>query len=471
MKKPQIHALVLSAGKGTRMKSELPKVLHKAAGRSLLNHVLSACADAGIESGIVVVGHGRDQVKAEMASQQFLAVREAWQEQQLGTGHALQVAANQFSKDEALFLILNGDGPLLRADTLRAMIDFHLQKKSDLTLGVMTLENPTGYGRVMGAKDRASRIVEEKEANAKEKKITRVNGGVYLVSRAYLEKFLPKLKPSKRTGELYLTDIISLGAKAGKKIFTYSFDPEELLGVNDQGQLAQVSKILQRRLIHAWMREGICFLDPERVYVEADVRIESDVVVEPNVALHAGTRIAKGAHLEAGVILKNTSIGEGAEIKAYSHLEDAVVGANASVGPFARLRPGADIGEDAKIGNFVELKKTKLGKGSKVSHLSYLGDATVGVDVNIGCGFITCNYDGVSKHETKVGDGAFVGSDVQAVAPLEIGANSYVASGSTITRSVPAGALAIARVKQENKEGYADRLRRKHAAAKQKDNK
>jgi bifunctional UDP-N-acetylglucosamine pyrophosphorylase/glucosamine-1-phosphate N-acetyltransferase len=471
MKKTQFQALILSAGKGTRMKSELPKVLHKAAGRSLLNHVLSACAGAGAESGIVVTGHGRELVKQEMEAQQFLGVREAWQEKQLGTGHALQAAAAHFLKNEDLFLIVNGDGPLLRPETLRDMLAAHVMKKADLTLGVMTLEIPTGYGRVLGSKDRAARIIEEKEANAKEKKIQRVNGGVYVVSRAYLDRFLPKLKASKLTGELYLTDLIALGAKAGKKVFTYNFPQEELLGVNDQLQLAQVSKLLQRRLIEGWMREGICFLDPERVYVEADVEIGSGVVVEPNVAIFAGTRIAKNVYLEAGVILKNTRIGEGTEIKAYSHLEDAVVGANAAVGPFARLRPGADIGEDAKIGNFVELKKTKLGKGSKVSHLSYLGDATVGVDVNIGCGFITCNYDGVSKHETKIGDGAFVGSDVQAVAPLEIGANSYVASGSTITRSIPAGALAIARVKQENKEGYADRLRRKHAAAKQKDNK
>lgn len=457
--------LILAAGKGTRMKSPKPKVLHEACGLSLLGHVLESTREAGASENYIVVGHGREEVLAEL-QKLGTAYTEVWQKEQKGTGHAAQTAIPLMGNGEDTILILNGDGPLLKADTLRAFLAFHASGKADLSLGVMRPADPTGYGRVIGSAGRIKKIVEEKEASAKEKKIAVVNGGLYAVKRKFLEEALAKLKPSAKTGELYLTDILAIGAAKKKKLLSFEISSEELAGVNDLLQLSEVEKVLRRRKIESWMRAGVRVISPDTLFVDHNVQCEPGALIGPNVILQGASSIGAGAVIENGVVLKNARVEDGAEIKAYSYLENAVVKKGAHVGPFARLRPGTEIGEEGKIGNFVEVKNSKFGKGAKASHLSYIGDADIGADVNIGCGFVACNYDGVNKHKTVIGEGAFVGSSVNAVAPITIGANSYVATGSTLTRDVPPGALAIAREKQDNKEGYAERLKGRMQAQK-----
>jgi bifunctional UDP-N-acetylglucosamine pyrophosphorylase / glucosamine-1-phosphate N-acetyltransferase len=458
--------IALAAGKGTRMKSPLPKVLHRACGRSLLGHVLHAAEAAGAAHHYVIVGHGGDEVLAEVKSLGFPAT-EVWQREQKGTGHAVQMALSSFQSADELFVIVNGDGPLLRPESLKAMVEAHRAGGAELTLGVMELENPFGYGRVLtGAAGELKAIVEEKEASPEERAVRLVNGGLYVVSRRYLETYLPKLVPSAKAGELYLTDIVALGAAAGKKLATFKLEAEELMGVNDLEQLVDVERLLRKRLYRDWMRAGVRLEAPEALWADVTVSLEPGCRIGPNVKLEGKTRVASGATVEMGCVLKDSVVEAGAELKAYSHLEEAVVQKNAHVGPYARLRPKADIGEDARIGNFVEVKNTKMGRGAKANHLSYLGDAEVGEGTNIGCGFIACNYDGVNKNKTTIGKNAFVGSNVQAVAPVTIGDDSYVATGSVITRDVPVNALGIARVKQENKEGYAERLRARMLAIK-----
>ncbi|RZA06307.1 MAG: UDP-N-acetylglucosamine diphosphorylase/glucosamine-1-phosphate N-acetyltransferase [Proteobacteria bacterium] len=458
--------IALAAGKGTRMKSPLPKVLHRACGRSLLGHVLHAAEAAGASHHYVIVGHGGEAVVNELKSLN-IAATEVWQKEQKGTGHAVQMALPALRPADELFVIVNGDGPLLKADSLRAMVAAHRASGADLTLGVMELENPHGYGRVLNLAGGAlSAIVEEKEATAEEKAVKLVNGGLYVVSRAYLAEFLPKLVPSAKAGELYLTDIVAAGAAAKRNLRTFAFKPEELMGVNDLEQLNEVERLLRKRLYGEWMRSGVRLDAPEALWADVTVNLEPGCRIGPNVVLQGNSRVATGVVVEAGCVIIDSQLEEGVELKAYSHLESAIVRKNAHVGPYARLRPKADIGEEARIGNFVEVKNTKMGKGAKANHLSYLGDAEVGEGTNIGCGFIACNYDGVNKNKTTIGKNAFVGSNVQAVAPVTIGDDAYVATGSVITRDVPVGALGIARVKQENKEGYAQRLRARMLAIK-----
>lgn len=462
----RFSTLVLAAGKGTRMKSALPKVLHPACGRSLLAHVLGAASSAGATNHFVIVGTGREEVLAELARLR-LPSEDVWQKEQKGTGHAVQAALPHLSRGEDLLLIMSGDGPLLCPETISAFLENHRAKKADLSIGTMDLDNPFGYGRmVLDAKGTPKAIVEEKEATSKQKKIRTVNGGLYAVSRKTLEQLLPKLKASKLTGEIYLTDLISLAVKARKKLAAFSIAPEELSGVNDLLQLQEAERVLTKRKVEHWMKNGVRIQAPEHVWVDWNVSCEPGAVIGPNVILRGNTKIGAGAVIEGHCVLIDAVLEAGAQVKAFSHLESVLLRRDSQAGPFARLRPGAELMEGAKIGNFVEIKKTKIGKGSKVSHLSYVGDAEVGAGVNIGCGFIACNYDGVNKHQTTILDGAFVGSGVQAVAPLTIGKDSYVATGSTINRDVPDGALAISRSKQENKEGYAERLRGRMQAVK-----
>jgi bifunctional UDP-N-acetylglucosamine pyrophosphorylase / glucosamine-1-phosphate N-acetyltransferase len=459
--------LVLAAGKGTRMKSPLPKVLHRACGRTLLAHVLSAASQAGASRHLVVVGTGKELVEAELTALDF-PHEAVFQAEQKGTGHAALCALPHLQKTDDLVLILNGDGPLLRPETLAALVEQHRKNKAELTLGVMEPADPFGYGRVLLDKGgRPRRIVEEKEATEKERRIRVVNGGLYLVNRALLAALLPKLKPSAKTGEIYLTDIVALAVAGKKRTAASRISAEELAGVNDLSQLAEVEKVLRRRRVTAWMQAGVRVEVPEAIWMDDSVECAPGAVLGPNVVLKGKSRIGAGAVVEAGCVLKDSVVEEGAEVKAYSHLEEAVVRKGSHVGPFARLRPGADIGEEARIGNFVEVKKSVIGRGAKANHLSYIGDAEVGAGANLGCGFIACNYDGVNKHKTTVGEGAFVGSGVQAVAPVTIGRNAYVASGSTVNRDVPDGALAVGRARQENKEGYAERLKSRMLARKQ----
>jgi bifunctional UDP-N-acetylglucosamine pyrophosphorylase / glucosamine-1-phosphate N-acetyltransferase len=456
--------LILAAGKGTRMKSELPKVLHRACGRSLLEHVMLAATDAGAQRHIVVVGHGGEQVVEELNSFK-MPFEAAWQKEQKGTGHAALQALGKI-QDSELLMIVNGDGPLLRSESLTAILDQHRKKSADITLGVLSLTNPTGYGRVVLAKGKLKKIVEEKEASIKQKKIQLVNGGLYVISGKLLRALLMKVKPSALTHEIYLTDIIDLAVKAKKKLGVFEFPAEELLGVNDMEQLYEVEKVLRKRLYRAWMKNGIKMDSPETVLADCSVKIHEGVRIGSGVILEGKTEVFSKSVVEAGCVIRDAVIREGVLVKAYSYIEEAEICENAQVGPFARIRPKTVLSSDTKIGNFVEIKNARIGKGSKVSHLSYVGDAEIGKDVNIGCGFIACNYDGVNKHITTIEDDAFVGSAVQAVAPVTVGKGAYVATGTTLTRSVPAGALAIARVKQENKEGYSEKLRSRMLAMK-----
>lgn len=457
--------LVLAAGKGTRMKSPLPKVLHRAIGLPLLGHVLKAASQAGATKNYVIIGHCGDEVLRYL-QQSGTSFQEVWQTEQKGTGHAVQVALPYLEQEQEI-VILSGDSPLLKPQTLHNLLMAHRKSKADLTLGTMHLENPYGYGRVvLGARAAIKRIVEEKEATEKEKKIQTVNGGLYVVSRRFLKEALPKLKPSKKTGEYYLTDILAIGAAKKKKLFAYDIPAQELMGVNTLLQLAEAENVLRMRILQDWMENGVRVQLPETIWAESDVVCEAGAVIGPHTVLQGKTHIAVGATIEAGCVLKDVRVEAGAQVKAYSCVESAVIRRNAQIGPFARVRPGTDIGEEAKIGNFVELKNAQMGAGAKASHLSYIGDAEIGAGVNIGCGFIACNYDGVNKHKTIIEEGAFVGSDVQAVAPVTIGKNAYVATGTTVTKNVPEDALAIARVKQENKEGYAAKLRARMQAIK-----
>ena len=463
---PSFSTLVLAAGKGTRMKSALPKVLHPACGLSLLGHVLASASEAGASGHFVVTGTGRDEVLAELARLGHKTF-DVWQKEQKGTGHAVQMALPVLGQGEDTILIMAGDAPLLRPETLKAFLEHHRAKKSELTLGIMELANPFGYGRVsLDKKGSPTAIVEEKEATEKQRKIRTVNGGLYAVSRKALEQLLPRLKASAKTGELYLTDIVALAAKAKKRMGSFLIDPSEMAGVNDLAQLQEAETVLRLRRLRQWMKDGVRVASPETTWVDVSARAEPGASIGPNVILRGKTMIGAGAIVEGNSVLIDTTLEPDSELKAFSHCEGALLRSGAAAGPFARLRPGAELGVDSKIGNFVEIKKSKIGEGSKVSHLSYVGDAQVGKGVNIGCGFVACNYDGFNKHQTTILDGAFVGSAVQAVAPVTIGKDSYVATGSTINRDVPDGALAIARVKQENKEGYAERLRGRMAAQK-----
>ncbi len=456
--------LILAAGKGTRMKSDLPKVLHRACGLSLLAHAIGAAQAAGAQRHVVVVGHGGELVLQELKGlgQDFAGV---WQREQKGTGHAAQQAVAVIQDNEDI-LILNGDGPLLQPASLQEYLAQHRRTKAELTLGVMRLANPFGYGRVVVQAGKLKRIVEEKEASTKEKEISLVNGGLYLVKGKLLKSLLAKIKPSAKTGEFYLTDIVELAGKAKKKMGIFEFSSEELAGVNDMEQLHAVEVVLKRRLFSKWMKNGVRMDAPETVIADCTVEVEEGAHIGAGVVLTGNTRIGARSRIEVGSVIQNSRIHPEVTIKAYCYFDQAEIHSGASVGPFAHLRPESVLGKNTKVGNFVEIKKSRLGSGAKVSHLSYVGDAIVGEEVNIGCGFIACNYDGINKHQTVIEDGAFVGSDVQAVAPVTIGKNSYVATGTTVTRNVPPGALAISRVKQENKEGYAEKLKARMLAMK-----
>lgn len=460
----KLVSVILAAGRGSRMRSSLAKVLHPMAGRSLIDHISATARSAGSEAQVIVIGHQGEEVKAHILASQENCIF-AWQKDPKGTGHAMLQALDKIPADATDVLIMAGDCPLVSPERLQGMWDYHQKAKVDLTLGITQMDNPFGYGRVI-AKGKTIRIVEEKDASASERKVKVVNGGLYLVNLKYLQTYLKKIKPSKVTGEFYLTDILALGSKDKKKLTTFLFPSQDLMGVNDFSQLSQVELIYRDRLIQSWMEKGVRFLLPHSVVIEADVQLAQGVVVGPQVSLLGKTKVGTDSKIEAGCVLKNSEVGENVNLKAYSHLENAKVENHCEVGPFARLRPEALLKSKAKVGNFVEIKKSTIGEGSKVNHLSYVGDATIGKEVNVGCGFITCNYDGVNKHQTILEDHSFIGSGVQAVAPIVVGKEAYIASGSTINRNVPAGALGIGRSKQENKEGYAEILKNRMKAKK-----
>jgi bifunctional UDP-N-acetylglucosamine pyrophosphorylase/glucosamine-1-phosphate N-acetyltransferase len=449
-----VAALVLAAGKGTRMKSELVKVMHHLGGCPMVAWPVKAARGAGAGRIALVVGHQAEKVREYFANAADIDF--AVQEEQLGTGHAVACAGPPFKGFSGRVLILCGDVPLIRAETLQAMISYHETRQAAVTVLTVHQQNPYGYGRVVKREGgRILRIVEEKDATDEEKDITEVNTGIYCVEADFLFDAVAGLSNDNAQGEYYLTDIVKIGSERGELCLSFPVaDAEEVMGVNDRAQLAAAGKVLQQRINERLMLAGVTMIDPATAYIEDGVEIGRDTVISPNVHISGATSIGSGCQIEPSVVIRGCRIGNGATVRAGTVMTDAIVHDDVAIGPMAHLRPGSELRDHVKIGNFVETKKVVMGEGSKASHLTYLGDATIGSNVNIGCGTITCNYDGVNKHRTVIEDDVFVGSDVQFVAPVTVGRNALIAAGTTVTRDVPPDSLAIARSPQVNKEGW-----------------
>ena len=453
-----IHAVVLAAGQGTRMKSKLYKVLHPVCGKPMVQHVVDTLASMRVEDVVVVVGHGADTVQAALGDR----VKYALQSEQLGTAHAVQQAAPLLQGKEGTTFILYGDVPLLSEETLTELLRFHEEQQAAATVLTAVLPDPTGYGRmVRNAAGEVVKIVEHKDASEEVRAIKEINTGIYCFDNQKLWNTLAQVKNDNVQGEYYVTDCIGILRDAGEKVVAFEArDPDETMGVNDRAQLSEAEAYMRKRIAVRHMKNGVSIIDPLSTYIEADVEIGPDTVIQPGTYLRRGTTIGSDCVIGPQADLRNTRVADGVTI-SYSVLMDAQVDSQTTIGPFAYVRPGTEIGPNAKIGDFVELKNAKIGKGSKVPHHSYLGDAEFGEDVNIGCGTITVNYDGAVKHKTVVKDGAFIGCNTNLVAPVTVGKNAYVAAGSTINLDVPDDALAIARERQVNKPGYAKKMPRK----------
>ena len=442
--------IVLAAGMGTRMKSDVPKVLHKAAGRSLLGHVLSV--GNFLDPQKVIVVHGPDQPGlAEEVALYCPQAELALQAERLGTAHAVAQALPMLDGFTGNIVVLYGDCPLILPRTLSKLLELIVEASPMAVLGFEAL-NPMGYGRLINnSEGRLSAIREELDCSPAEKAIRLCNSGVIAIDADLLRELLPEVNNSNAKGEFYLTDLAALAASRDASALILVCAEEEVIGVNDRVQLSMVENVLQNRLRTLAMANGATLIDPATVYFSADTRLGRDVVIEPNVWFGP-----------------NVDVGDGVNIYGFSHIEGARIAPGAKVGPFARLRPGSDVGENAKIGNFVEVKAAKLGEGAKLNHLSYIGDAEVGPGANVGAGTITCNYDGFDKHKTQIGAGAFIGSNSSLVAPVQIGDGAYVGSGSVITKDVPADSLALTRPEQVLREGWAERMRKAKSERKKK---
>jgi bifunctional UDP-N-acetylglucosamine pyrophosphorylase/glucosamine-1-phosphate N-acetyltransferase len=449
--------VVLAAGKGTRMRSSLPKVLHPVAGRPMLFWVLDALVEAGCKRSVVIVGHGGDSVRAACTGYDV-----AWIEQseQLGTGHALAQAESSVA-DDALMLVVSGDVPLVSASTLASLA--RVAAEGWGAMAVARLENPGSLGRVLSRSgSELERIVEAADAAPEELAVKLVNAGLYALPAAETFARLADVGRDNAKGEIYLTDALGLAAAAGRRIALVELaDAAEAWGINDRAELTRVHREILRRHLETLAAAGVTVLDPARTVIEPGIPVGQDSVVHPDVSLTGTTRVGAGSVLHQGVWAHDAVIGEGCVLEAYSVLDGVVVGAGARVGPFARLRPGAIIGPGAKVGNFVEIKNSTLGAGARAGHLAYLGDAEIGEGANIGAGTITCNSDGESKHRTEIGPGAFIGSDTMLVAPVKVGEGATTAAGSVISKDVPSGALAVERSAQRNIEGWAERRKPK----------
>ena len=457
---PETHVVILAAGKGTRMKSALPKVLHRVAGLSLIEHVLRAADAVAPINIVVVVGHQAEGVRRALAGRAGL--RFALQEPQLGTGHALLQAEPELKGARGTLLLLSGDVPLLRGETVAELVRTHQRESAAATVLTARVPEPDGYGRIVRRDGQIAAIVEHKDASTEERRIDEINSGVYAFDLEPLFDALKQIGASNAQGEYYLPDLVRIFRARNLKVATVTVeDSREVLGVNSRRELADVAAIINRQRNDALMEAGVTLEDPLTVYVGPDVTIGADTIIHPNVYLEGRTRIGSGCEIHSGVRIVDSTIDDGVVINNFCVIVSSSVARGAQVGPFARIRPDTKVGEDVHIGNFVELKKTSIGRGSKAPHLSYLGDATIGERVNVGAGTITCNYDGTAKHPTIVEDGAFIGSDSQLVAPVRVGAGAYVAAGSSITQDVPAGALAITRGRQTNKEGWVERNKKK----------
>jgi bifunctional UDP-N-acetylglucosamine pyrophosphorylase/glucosamine-1-phosphate N-acetyltransferase len=460
--------IVLAAGQGTRMRSAVPKVMHLICGLPIVHYGVQAALDAGCGDVVVVVGQGRDLVEKYLERAfQGRPVRTAVQEHQRGTGDAARAGLATIGKEALEVLVMNGDVPLVSGEHLRAVMKPLADAASPVAISFATclVEDPTGYGRVLRKGGQVVEIREHRDLrNQGEHDIREINAGIYVANIALLREALTTLAPGNAQGELYITDIVAFGSNAGGRIVTVTLREDVLAGINDREQLAEVERTMHARIARKWRTLGATVRDGARV--DAAVVLDADCTVESGAVLRGTTHVEPGATIDVGCVLTDVFVGAGALVKPYSVATESRIGPRAQVGPFAHLRPGTELAEEAHLGNFVEAKKTKMGRGAKANHLAYLGDGIIGAGANIGAGTIFCNYDGFRKHTTTIEAGAFIGSDSQLVAPVTIGADAYVATGTTVTSDVPPNALAISRVKQENKEGYASKLRARMKASK-----
>lgn len=445
----KLSVLILAAGAGTRMRSLKPKVLHELAGLPMVEHVYNTSMQLGAKQVQVVYGHGGDLLKQQCS---HFDVEWVLQAEQLGTAHAVQQASTNIN-DEDVALILYGDVPLIKAETLERLIA--QVSANNVALLTVHLDDPTGYGRIVRQNDKVVAIVEHKDASVAIKEIQEVNTGILAVNAAYLNQCLDKINNDNAQGEYYLTDIIALAVNDGNEVFTVQVeDSYEVEGINDRKQLARIEKIFQRGIADKLLMEGISLADPERLDVRGELNAGNDSFIDINCVFEGEVNLGTGVSIGAGCVIKNSTIACDCIIKPYSVIEGAIIDKDTEVGPFARIRPGTQLKENSRVGNFVEIKNTELGVNSKASHLSYLGDSDIGKNVNIGAGTITCNYDGANKYRTVIKDGAFIGSDTQLVAPVTIGENATIGAGSTITKDTDANTLTLSRSAQRSINGW-----------------
>ncbi|WP_050613569.1 bifunctional UDP-N-acetylglucosamine diphosphorylase/glucosamine-1-phosphate N-acetyltransferase GlmU [Bacillus testis] len=449
------YAVVLAAGQGTRMKSKLYKVLHSVCGKPMVQHVLDHVSSLDVQEIVTVVGHGAEKVQAELGS----VSRFALQSEQLGTAHAVMQAEELLEGKTGTTLVICGDTPLIKPETMQALIQQHEEQGAKASVLTAHIENPTGYGRIIrNEQGYVEKIVEHKDATEKEREVREINTGTYCFDNEALFSALKKVSNDNAQGEYYLPDVIGILKSEGEIVSAYQTDDfEETLGVNDRVALSQAESIMKERINTAHMRNGVTLIDPANTYIESDVVIGQDTIIYPGTTIKAGSKIGSDCIIGPNTEIANCVVGDASSI-CQSVAHDSVIGSKVTIGPFAHIRPQSQLSDNVKVGNFVEIKKASLGHGSKASHLSYLGDAEIGAGVNVGCGSITVNYDGKNKFLTKIEDGVFVGCNSNLIAPVTIGEGAYIAAGSTITDDVPGNALSIARARQVNKENYASKL-------------
>jgi len=445
------YAVVLAAGQGTRMKSKLYKVLHPVCGKSMVAHVVDNIIDLGTSRVVTIVGHGAEKVEEALGSKSEYAL----QEEQLGTAHAVQQAEGLIGDLDGTTLVVCGDTPLIRPETMTSLIEHHKRTKSKATILTSITDEPTGYGRII--RDESGgvrRIVEQKDATQEERLVTEINTGTYCFDNRVLFETLKKVKNDNAQGEYYLPDVIGILQAEGELISAYiTEDFSETLGINDRVVLSEAEHVMRRRIAIKHMQNGVTIVNPENTYISVDAEIGQDTVLEPGTMIEGNTIIGENCIIGPNSQLINSVIGDRTAVHS-SVVRMSKIGQDTSVGPFAHIRPDSNLGNHVKVGNFVEVKKSNVGEGSKISHLSYIGDAELGSRVNVGCGTITVNYDGVNKHLTKIEDDTFIGCNANLIAPVTVGKGSYVAAGSTITESVPENSLAIGRTRQQNKVDY-----------------
>jgi len=461
-KPPRIAIAIMAAGKGTRLKSQIPKVLHEVGGKPLLEHVIRAAVHLVPAKDVyAIIGHEADRVRSAV---QHTGVNFVLQSEQKGTGHALMIAQSTLAGYDHV-IVLSGDAPLITPATIAGLRDFHLSEQAAMTLLSAELENPYGYGRVLRKGSRSAEvqaIVEEKAASAVQRKIREINSGFYVFAVRDLYGHISELSTANAHGEYYLTDMAAVLRKARQRVVAWKTGtPSEVLGGNTRAELADIDEQMRMAKCRQLMADGVTIFYPATCVIDAEVEIAPDTIIEPYVQLFGKTKIGTGCRIRSYCVIRNSEIGDSVNVRPGCVMEEARVSSGAIIGPYSHLRPGSEIGEGAHVGNFVETKKIKLGKGSKANHLTYLGDAEIGVGVNIGAGTITCNYDGVNKHKTIIDDGVFIGSDSTLVAPIRVGKGAYVGAASCITDDVPEDSLAIGRSRQVVKEGWAREKRKK----------